>query len=172
MSSNTTSPTILIRENALLPTGLVLETEAFLPGWRAVRNLNGHGVSRKIAGAKWNFFFLAGAIRTTVLGREGLGTLRRAVKRVLAKQRGHSYNALQIARVVPKSFLGIPYVSVSAHSRHIQESMYLVPVEDFRMRDAAATPPAAASAIVLVDDEKAHPEKAATVPQEELILNS
>jgi hypothetical protein len=173
MSANTTSATILIREDALLPPGLGLDTEAFLPGWRAVQNLDGHGVSRKIAGAKWNFFFLAGAISATVLGRDRPATIRRAVKVILARLPSQNYNALQIAKVVPGSFLGIPYVRVSAHSRHIQEGIYLVPMQDFRLRDATITLPAPVSAIALVhDEEKAHSQNGAAAPQEAIISNS
>jgi hypothetical protein len=172
MSANATSATILIREDALLPAGLVLETEAFLPGWRAVQNLDGHGVSRKIAGAKWNFFFLAGAISATVLGRDRPATMRRALKLILAKQPSQNYNALQIAKVVPKSFLGIPYVRVSAYSRHIQEGIYLVPAPDFRIRDAAFVPPAPVKALALGHEEKAHPQNAAETPRETVVANS
>jgi hypothetical protein len=42
----------------------------------------------------------------------------------------------------------VPYLSVSAHSRHIQEGMYLVPAEDVRVMDAANTAPAPAAAMV------------------------
>ena len=173
MSANITSATIFIREDALLPAGLGFETEAFLPGWRAVQNLDSHGVSRKIAGAKWNFFFLAGAISATVLGRDRPATMRRAIKLILAKQPSQKYNALQIAKAVPKSFLGIPYVRVSAYSRHIQEGIYLVPMQDFRLRDATITLPAPVSAIALVhDEEKAHSQNGAAAPQEAIISNS
>jgi hypothetical protein len=172
MSPNTTSATILIREGALLPAGLVLDTEAFLPGWRAVQNLDGHGVSRKIAEAKWNFFFLAGAISATAIGREGPATLRRAIKLILAKQPSRKYNALQIAKAVPKSFLGIPYVRVSANSRHIQEGMYLVPAQDFRVRDAVVVPPAHAQALASGHEEKAQPQNAAETPRETVVANS
>lgn len=172
MSAKTTSVTILIKENALLPAGLVLETETFLPGWRAVRNLDGHGVSRKIAGAQWNFFFLAGAIRATVIGREGPATVRRAVKLILAKQPSQKYNALQIAKVVARSFLGIPYVRVSAYSRHIQEDIYLAPAPDFRIRDAAVVPPVLVQPLALGHEEKAHPQNAAATPPETVIANS
>jgi hypothetical protein len=172
MSANTTSATILIREDVLLPAGLVLGTETFLPGWRAVQNLDGHGVSRKIAGAQWNFFFLAGAISATVLGREGPATLRRAVKLILSKLPSQNYNALQITKVVPRSFLGIPYVRVSAHSRHIQEGMYLVRAQDFHIRGAAVEPRAPVPAIALGKDEKAHSQTVAAKPHEALLSNS
>ena len=126
MSANSASGTILIRENTLLPVGLAIESEVFLPGWRAVRNLDGYGLSRKIEEANWNFFYLAGEIRVTVLGRDGSKTLRRAVKRVLAKQE-KQFNSLEITKVVLKRFLGIPFVSVAAHTRHIQQGICLVP---------------------------------------------
>jgi hypothetical protein len=148
MSANNLSATILIRENTLLPSGLVLETEAFLPGWRAVQNLDGRGVANKIEDAKWNFFFLAGAIRTTVIGREGLATFRRAIHRILAKQQARGFNSLEITKVVSRRFLGVPYLSISAHSRHIQEGMYLVPAEDVRVMDTADTAPAPTAAMV------------------------
>jgi hypothetical protein len=172
MSANTTSATIFIRENALLPAGLALETAAFLPGWLAVQKLDGHGVSRKIAGARWNFFFLAGAISATVIGRNGPATMQKAVKLILAKRPGQNYNALQIARVVPRSFLGIPYVRVSAHSRHIQEGMYLVPAPDFRLGDAAVLTPALAPAMALGHQENVHSQNAAATPHEAIISNS
>jgi hypothetical protein len=148
MSANNISATIFIRENTLLPAGLVLETEAFLPGWRAVQNLDGRGVANKIEDAKWNFFFLAGAIRTTVFGREGLATLRRAFHRILVKQQARGFNSLEITKVVSRHFLGVPYLSISAHSRHIQEGMYLVPAEDARVMDTTDSAAAPAAAMV------------------------
>lgn len=130
MSANETSGTILIRENTLLPAGLGIESEAFLPGWKAIRNFDRYELGRKIEEANWNFFYLAGEIRVTVLGRDGSKTLRRAVKRLLAKQE-EQFNSLEITKVVWKRFLGVPFMNVTAHSRHIQQSIYLVPAKDF-----------------------------------------
>lgn len=138
MLANNTSGTILIRESTLLPAGLAVESEVFLPGWRVVKNLDRSTLARNIDGANWNFFYLAGEIRATVLGRDRPGTLRRAVKRVLAKQEGQKFNSLEITKVVSKRFLGIPFMSVTAHSRHIQEDVCLIPAKDFVLRTPAA----------------------------------
>ena len=130
--------TILIREGTLLPAGLAVEGETLLPGWRVVKNLDRSTLARNIEGAHWNFFYLAGEIRATVLGRDRSGTLRRAVRRVLAKQEGYKFNCLEITRVVSRRFLGILFMSVTAHSRHIQESICLVPAKDFVLKMPAA----------------------------------
>src|SRR5713101_6035572 len=141
MLANNTSGTILIRERTLLPAGLAVESEVFLPGWRVIKNLDRSTLARNIGGANWNFFYLAGEIRATVLGRDRSGTLRRAVKCVLAKQEGHKFNSLEITKVVSKRFLGIPFMSVTAHSRHIQEGIGLVPAKDFVLKMPAAVAP-------------------------------
>jgi hypothetical protein len=130
----------LIREGTPLPANLSINSEAFLPGWRVVRNLDRSTLARNIERANWNFFYLAGAMRATVLGRDRPGTLRRAVKRVLAKQEGQKFNSLEVTKVVSKRFLGIPFMSVTVHSRHIQQGIALVPAKDFVLRMSAAAP--------------------------------
>jgi hypothetical protein len=129
--------TILIQEGTLLPTGLPVESDAFLPGWRVVRNLDGYGLGQKIDEADWNFFYLAGEIKATVVGREGVAALRRAVKQILAERTGQKFNSLEIAKVVSKRFLGVPYLKVFAHSRHIQEGMYLAVARDSHLKTPA-----------------------------------
>jgi hypothetical protein len=134
VSANNISRTILIRENTLLPAGLAVESEVFLPGWRVVKNLDGYGLGQKIEETKWYFFYLAGEIRAIALGREGLGTLRRAVMQILAKRKGQKFNSLEITKVASKRFLGIPFMSVTAHFRHIQQGICLVPAKSSVLR--------------------------------------
>jgi len=130
--------TIFIKEGTPLPANLPIESEAFLPGWKVVKNLDCSTLARNIEGANWNFFYLAGEIRATVLGRDRSGTLRRALKCVLAKREGQKFNSLEITKVVSKRFLGIPFMSVTAHSRHIQQGIGLVPAKDYVLRMPAA----------------------------------
>jgi len=138
MSSTNRTRTIFIREDIRLPATLSIESEAFLPGWRVVKNLDRQALTREVEGANWNFFYLAGEMRATVFGREGLGALRRAVKCVLAKQEGQKFNSLEITKIVSKRFLGIPFMSVTAHSRHIQQGVGLAPAKDFVLSMPAA----------------------------------
>src|SRR5258708_30232235 len=130
MSTNNAFGTILIRENTLLPAGLAIESEVFLPGWRVVKNLDGYGLGQKIYETKWHFFYLAGEIRAIALGREGLGTLRRAVMQILARREGQEFNSLEITKVASTRFLDIPVMSITAHFRHIQPWICLVPALD------------------------------------------
>ena len=141
MSDTNSAGTILIKEDTCLPANLSIESETFLPRWRVVKSVDRSALARNIEGVNWNFFYLAGEIRATVLGRNQPGTLRRAVKCVLAKQEGQKFNSLEITKVVSKRFLGIPFMRVTAHSRHIQQCIGLVPAKDSALRmPVAATP--------------------------------
>jgi hypothetical protein len=61
-----------------------------------------------------------------VSGREGEETMRKAIKRIQASLKLEKINSFEITRVVLKTFLGVPYTTVSFHMRNIQESMQLL----------------------------------------------
>jgi len=138
MPANETAGKLFIRENTILPEGLIIETEIFLPDWRAVRNCDGYRLGRKIEEAKWNFFYLAGEVRAIVLGRLGPATLRRALRTLLAKPEAREFNSLEITGTRPGWFLGIPFVSVTANFRHIQQGLALNRANDFTVNSPAA----------------------------------
>jgi hypothetical protein len=122
--------TILIKDGTFLPDALQFESEPCATGWRLVKNFDGYGLGRKIHEAGWTFFWQAGELGATVFGFDGQKTVRRAVKRILANLNLEEFNSLEITRVVSKRFLGLPYASVSAHSRHIQENAFLLRAKD------------------------------------------
>ena len=132
--------TILIKEGTLLPEFLRFESEPCAPGWRLVKNLDGYGLGRKIHEAGWTFSWRAGEIGATVFGLDEQKTLRRAVEQILANLELVEFNSLEIMRVTSeasKRFLGVRYVTVSAQSRHIQESAFLFGAKDLPVRDCA-----------------------------------
>jgi hypothetical protein len=130
MAETINTGTILIKDGTFLPDALRFESEPCATGWRLVKNLDGYGLGRKISEAGWIFFWLAGEIGATVFGFDSQKTVRRAVKRILANLKLEKFNSLEITRVASKRFLGLTYASVSAHSRHVQESMFLLRAKD------------------------------------------
>ncbi len=129
--------TILIKDGTFLPDALQFESEPCAPGWRLVKDLDGYGLGRKIHEAGWTFFCLAGEIKATVFGFDAQKAVRRAVKRILAKLKSEKFNSLEVTAVASKRFLGVPYTSVSACSRHIQESVFLFRAKDLPVRAQA-----------------------------------
>jgi len=114
--------TILIESGASMPESLLLEGSAYSGGWRSVSNLGLNELDAAIHKAGWTFFFMAGEIKISAFGFDKEKAMHRAVKRVITNVESHHCNCVEITEVSAKSFLGMPYVNVSAHSRHIQES--------------------------------------------------
>jgi hypothetical protein len=112
---------ILIAEGALLSKSLLFESEPYVYGWRLVKNLDSKDLDQLVSNAGWNFFYIAGVIETNVFGSDEKKTTRKAIKQVIAKLKSKNFNCLEITQVAAKRSMGLPYVSVSAHSRHIQE---------------------------------------------------
>ena len=125
MAETIKTGTILIKDGTFLPDALQFESEPCATGWRLVKNLDGYGLGRKVHEAGWTFFCLAGEIKATIFGFDVQRTVPRAVKRILANLKPEEFNSLEITRVAPKRFLGVPYATVYARSRHVQESVFL-----------------------------------------------
>jgi hypothetical protein len=130
MAETIKTGTVLIKDGTLLPDGLELESEPCAKGWRLVKNFDGAGLGRRVHEAGWNFFCFAGEIKRTVFGFGRKDNVRRTVKRILMNLRLENFNSLEIMHVEKKRFLGFPYATVSAHSRHIQEDVFLFGTKD------------------------------------------
>jgi len=111
---------LLIRDGAILPASLAIESEAFLPGWRKVKNFDGYTLSRKIKEVNWSFHRLTGEHSARVMGLAHAVTLQRGISRILHELQGRRFNSLEITVVVLKRILGLAFLSVSASRRHIQ----------------------------------------------------
>ncbi|MBZ5594959.1 MAG: hypothetical protein LAP39_22175 [Acidobacteriia bacterium] len=122
--------TILIENGSRTPESLQIQTEPYSSSWKSVSNLNLDELDTGIAKAGWTFFFMAGEVKITAFGFDKQAAVRRAVRRVITDVESHKCNCLEITQVSPQSFLGIPYVNVHAHARHIQKSSAFSPALD------------------------------------------
>jgi hypothetical protein len=125
VSEVTQAGRIFIRDGTLLPRTLQIESEPYTSGWRSVKSHDGYGLGRKIHDAGWTFFYLAYETKAGVFGIDGEKMVRRAIERILANRKLEKFNSLEVVRVASKHFSGIHHVTVTARSRHIQESPIL-----------------------------------------------
>jgi hypothetical protein len=117
--------TILMKDWPRMTQLLGLESEPCSGHWSLIKALDTFALDRKIHAAGWNFFFMAGEVKVTFFGSMGAKKIQNALQRLLGKVREQDFNCLEVTGIVVKRFLGVPYTSVSAHSRHIQQSSYL-----------------------------------------------
>ena len=125
MAPNVQVGTILMKEWPGVTQLLGLESEPCTGEWSLLKVLDGHALDRKIHAAGWNFFFMAAEVKVMFIGSIGAVKIQNALKRILGKVKEQQFNGLEVTQIVARRFLGVPYVTVSAHSRHMQQSCYL-----------------------------------------------
>lgn len=116
--------TILIESGAAVPLSFRLQNEPYPSAWLSLTNaLGAHESEKELADTGWTFFYIAGSIRATAFGFDKQKSLHTALKRLIASVKLQDCNGLEIDEVGSHSFLGIPYMSVSAHPRRIQKGL-------------------------------------------------
>ncbi|HEY1677874.1 MAG TPA: hypothetical protein VGG04_09225 [Candidatus Sulfotelmatobacter sp.] len=125
MSETVQVGSILMKEWPGMPQMLGFETEPWSGEWSLVKMLNGFALDRKIHAAGWNFFFMAPEIKAMFLGFLAPVKIQSALKRILAQVDSQHFNGLEVTEIAARRFLGVPYGTVSAHCRQIQQSSSL-----------------------------------------------
>ncbi|MGC2198370.1 MAG: hypothetical protein WA628_27110 [Terriglobales bacterium] len=125
MTFNIRTGTILMQDRPLMSQRLGLEPDAYARNWSVVRAVNGFSLDRKVRAAGWNSFFMAGTVTASAFGSIKEGSVRSAMRRIFSQVRREDFNCLEVTGIAARHFLGIPYVTVSAHSRHIQQGCFL-----------------------------------------------
>ena len=122
MPSTVQVGTILMKEWAGMPLLIGLETEPGLGEWRMVKVPDALSLDREIHAAGWNLFFMAAEVKTMFFESVRAPKVQSALKQILAKVKRQHFNGLEVTAIVACHFLGVPYVTVFAHSRHMQRS--------------------------------------------------
>jgi hypothetical protein len=118
------SGSILIENGTPLPQFFRAETETYPNAWIAIGStLNFHERENELTATGWTFLYMASKVRATAFGFDRQKMVHRALERLIAGARLQKCNCLEIDEVAMHSFLGMPYVSVSAHSRNIQKGL-------------------------------------------------
>ncbi len=117
--------TILIEDRPLVTRILDLESEPYSGNWSVVKAIDGFALDRKIHAAGWNFFFMAEEVKATVFGSLAAKSIQKALKRIFLKLRKQDFNCLEVTKMVENRFLGVPYITVCTHPRHIQQGCLL-----------------------------------------------
>jgi hypothetical protein len=121
MNNNIRQGTILIENGTVLPKSMTIESEPYSSNWAALTSTRAD-LERGIEASGWMFFFLAGSMEVKVVAFDKQKAVHTAVDRLIGRAKLLDCNCLDIGEVKMSSLLGVPFASVSAHSRRIQEA--------------------------------------------------
>ena len=144
MSSPLKIGTVLVHTDTIIPESVWVQRETFCVDWQTIMSLSGDDLDRQLREDGWNLMFMGGTISGTSWGSWGGTAIRCAAIRVLRKTRASKFNAFEITDIHARRFLGFPYVVVTGHSRHLQQSTVLQSIDE-RIHDVARIEPSSAS---------------------------
>jgi len=111
-----------VEKNTVLPEAIRLESDFTGNAWaRIADHANVRLLEKAIAAAGWTFFYMAGTIRASAFGFDRQKMVHAALVRLFRTLKGQGCNCLEIDDVESHSFAGMPYLSVLAHGRRIEE---------------------------------------------------
>jgi hypothetical protein len=120
---------LLIEKQSQMPEAIGLVSEHYSGAWSLIEAVDASAFDGKIRAAGWNFFFMAAEVKVTFFGTLKAENILKALQRILGKVRPQHFNGLEITGMVARRFLGVPYATVSTHSRHLQPSCQLDDIE-------------------------------------------
>ena len=112
---------LMLRRGAQGPNAMRMNTTSYSRQWDVVTGRDVFATERAVREAGWHLMCIAGTVRAMAFGGSEGKNARVAVDRVLAKIQSQDFNAAEVTEISTKHFLGIPYLSVSANARHLQQ---------------------------------------------------
>lgn len=116
------SGVMLIEDGTRMPEFMAVGTEHYAAGWSDITGFTSAQLGGEIERAGWTFFFMAGEIHARGFGANDQSRTAHAILHLIDDVKLQNCNCLEITRMRRQSILGLPYVSVFAHARHIQKS--------------------------------------------------
>jgi hypothetical protein len=114
--------TLLMERGTPVPQFFSIGAESYPNAWiKATADSNFEEFEKELATAGWTFFYRACEIKTIAFGFDKQRRTDAALRRLIANATLQKCNCLEIDKISMHSFMGLPYVSVSAHSRHLQK---------------------------------------------------
>lgn len=132
--------TCLLQTDTVIPESVTVQKETFCDGWQEITNLSADDVDREVRKDRWNFMFMGGGIGGSSWGSWSGTAVRSAALRALGKAKAKKFNAFEITAIHARRFVGIPYVVVTGHSRHLQKGTTLQNIAE-RIHQAARLVP-------------------------------
>jgi len=114
--------TMLIEDGTHTPESLLVATHASSKGWSSITGYSSAQLGRAIESAGWTFFYMAGEIQARGFGLDEQSRIDHAVAHLINAVKLQGCNCLEITEIRQRSFLGLSFISLTAHARHIKKS--------------------------------------------------
>ena len=121
MSVDIQAGSLMLRSGVQGPNTMSLSTSPYSSQWDLVAGRDTCESERAVRSAGWHLMCIAGEVRALAFGHNEWKNVRHAVDRILAQVLAQDFNGAEVVEIATRHFLGVPYLSVRAHARHLQQ---------------------------------------------------
>jgi hypothetical protein len=121
------SGSVMMRAGTATPERLEIESEDFCEGWDRVRNWEAGVLDKQLRGAGWRLLFVAEPLQAIAVGPFDQETVQQATVKLLGRAGPQMFNCVEVTDIDYRVRLGVPYVHVTGHARHIQRDSEIEP---------------------------------------------
>jgi hypothetical protein len=125
------SGSVMMRAGTATPERLEIESEDFCEGWDRVRNCEAGVLDKQLRSAGWCLVFLAEPLQAIAIGPPEQETVQQATMKLLGRAGPQMFNCVEVTDIEYRRCVGVPYVHVTGHARHIQRDLE---IESFATR--------------------------------------
>ena len=115
---------VFMKKDTALPVVLRMNPRR-LGDWEIVSELDGLGVERELRQFGWHFFFMVPEFKTTSIALDSRTAYAKAIRGITRAVDTNGFNALEISAIKQRNWLGIHFVSIRAHPRHVRNSPFI-----------------------------------------------
>ena len=126
-----TAGSVLFKRGTVLPPTLVVKLTP-VGGWDLVRGDDGFAVERKLRDAGWQFFFMVPAVEASAIGLDPRKTFANALRKIARAVDERGLNAVEVTAIERRRRLGLHYVRITAHPRHVRNRPFLRDLDPHR----------------------------------------
>ncbi len=117
-----TPGTLLLEKGTPHPSCLHLEDTPYPKAWIAVKHeLSPDELEQELAARGWTLSLSPSALQMTAFGFNRAKMIASLLRRLIDEVNPQDFNCLEIDGVETRSFFWIPYISVTAHARHLHK---------------------------------------------------
>jgi hypothetical protein len=113
--------TLIVADALALPSACDLKTLPFCAGWKAIMNMEAHGLDKRFSEIGWTCFQKASPGSVSMIGFSAALTLIKAFQKILRENGRVKFNCIEITHALQKNFMGISYVQLAARARNIKQ---------------------------------------------------
>ena len=124
---------VFVKQGAQVPKSAGLRLKR-VGHWNLIAGFDGFETAKRLGERGWYLSFIVPALQALGFAFSLQVALRKALHRLMQKVEERNFNALEIANIRVKTFLGVSWARVAGYPRHLRDNPFVRDLNPLRRR--------------------------------------